>query len=162
GLRLAPKGTTYGNREPRGDAPVAIEELMHIVQRLREHGPRSGTAADAVRALRPRPAVAEALLARIEISCAYRADDLNVSELTSATSHLGDFETHSVVGGNQRLAEALASELQEPVALNTPVKRIHWGNGVIVHTAGGALEADAAVIAVPARVLQEIEFEPAL
>jgi len=163
GLELAPKGMTYGDREPRGAGPVTTAELLEAVDRLRAAGPQAGSATDALRSLDLRPAVAEALLARAEISCTYRGDDLDPAELTAATSHIGDFATHTVVGGNQRFAVALAAALREPVALGTPATGVRWGDdGVTVRTAGGGLDADAAVVAVPARVQADIDFDPPL
>ena len=159
-LRLARKGMTYGNREPRGAAPVTTAELMAAVESLRAARP-SGSAAAAVRALGVGPAVAEALLARAEVSCTYRADDLDAGELLAVATHLGDFDTHTVVGGNQRFARALAADL--PVSLEAPVTRIAWhADGVTVATPDGTADADAAVVAVPARVMEDIAFDPPL
>ena len=160
GLELARKGMTYGNREPRGEETVTTAELVAAVESLGAAQP-SGSAAATVPALGLRPAVAEALLARAEISCTYRADDLDVSELRAATIHVGDFDTHTVVGGNQRFAHAFASGLH--VSLEAPVTRIAWhAGGVTVATPDGTADADAAVVAVPARVFEDIAFDPPL
>lgn len=155
GLPLAVKGTTYGNREPRGGEPVTTAELAAAIETLR---PR-GTVADALRGLPS--AVAAALRARAEISCTYRADDLDAAELEATTSHLGDFDTHTVVGGNMRVATALAAALD--VRRGEPVAAVaQAGDGVALRTARDELRVDAAVVAVPARVIDRIAFEPRL
>ena len=65
------------------------------------------------------------------------------------------------MGGNQRFARELASGLH--VSLEAPVTRIAWhAGGVTVATPDGTTDADAAVVAVPARVLEDIAFDPPL
>jgi monoamine oxidase len=163
GLELRPKGMRYGSREPRGGEPTSVAELIDAVESLRGGLSPSVSVAEALRVHAVRPAVAEALRSRIEISCTYTAEDLGASELTAATSHFGDFETHTVHGGNMRLAECLAAALERPVHLGAPVMRVvRTDAGVRIGTPGGEVTADAAVVAVPARVMEDIAFEPPL
>lgn len=68
-----------------------------------------------------------------------------------------------IVGGYRKLLSALAEGLD--LRLKSPVTRIRWqGEGVEVTHAGGTLCADAAIVTVPAAVLQEgrPHFEPPL
>ena len=58
---------------------------------------------------------------------------------------------------------ALAASLGSAVRLSSPVERVRWSDtGVRVRAAGAELEADACVVAVPARVTASIRFEPGL
>jgi monoamine oxidase len=63
--------------------------------------------------------------------------------------------------GWSALAEALAGTPGVDVRLNTVVTRIVQDDaGVSVHTARGDVRASAAVVAVPANVLPDLDFEP--
>jgi monoamine oxidase len=162
GLGLRAKGVRYGAREPRGGEPTSAEELREAVARLAEGVvDEDVSVTEALRAGGVRPAVAEALRSRVEISCGHPADDLSVTELIYAG--FDDSDTHTIVGGNMRLAECLAASLERPVNLRVPVKRVtQTSAGVVVGAEGGEMSADAAVVAVPARVMEDIVFEPAL
>jgi monoamine oxidase len=151
GLPLYEKGTLYGDREPRPAVPR--DDLLAGIARLGEaHG---SSIADALDRLGLPPAVREAIAARIEISTAYTIDDQPASVLAVSGAAFGGFASHGIVGGNQRLAKALARSLD--VRLESPVARIAWSDaGVSVHE----LEGDACVVAVPATIA--IEFDPPL
>jgi monoamine oxidase len=152
-LPLYEKGTLYGDREPR--PPVRREALLEAIARLRDA--HEGTVASALEGLRLPPAVRDALTARVEISTAYPASDQAASVLADSGTAFGDFPSHGIAGGNQRLATELARDLR--VNLNTAVQRVMWAeHGVRVHDA----EFDACVIAVPASVMDSIEFDPPL
>ncbi|HET6867649.1 MAG TPA: NAD(P)/FAD-dependent oxidoreductase [Solirubrobacteraceae bacterium] len=162
GLALVRKGTLYGNREPRGDPPVSSAQVLAAVGRLGSR-PRSGALTDVLRGAELEPGVAEAIQARFEVSCAYPADDLDAAVLTEGAGAFGDFDTWTVEGGNDRIARELALGLGDAVHLSTPVSRVRWRNGEVRVTAGGAEKlADAAVIAVPASVMDRIEYDPEL
>ena len=98
------------------------------------------------------------------MSCADGADDLDASVLTEAAGAFGDFDTWTVEGGNDRIARSIALGLGDAVRLSAPVSRVAWGDGSVrVRLAGGEETiADAAVIAVPASVLDSISFDPPL
>lgn len=164
GLRLVRKGTLYGYREPRGGEPVSPAQLADAVQRIRLSPPSgAGTVIDALGQLELDRGVGEALRARLEISCGHPADDLDASALTDGAGSFGEFDTHSVLGGNGRLADALAAALEGTVALRSPVQRVSWaGPQVRVRAAGQETTADSIVIAVPASVIDRIEFDPPL
>lgn len=163
GLTLVRKGTLYGNREPRGGRPVSRAEVLSAVKRLgsERHG---GTLADTLaRDGRLDPGVAEVIRARLEVSCAYPATDLDASVLSEGAGAFGDFDTFTVAGGNDRIAREMASRLGDAVRLSAPVSGVAWRDGGVSVIAGGLeVVADAAVIAVPASVLGAIKFDPPL
>jgi monoamine oxidase len=162
GLGLWDKGMRYGRREPRGGDPVSADELSEAAEVAgRELGgaPPAQTARAFLDGLRVAPGAREALLARVEISSANSADEVAARDL-DGIAHVDAEPAPSIADGNQSLPLALARELGHAVRLRTPVERITWGaDGVRV---GADLEADACVVAVPASVLDRIEFEPAL
>ncbi len=97
------------------------------------------------------------------ISNGHPVDDLDASVVEESASTFGDFENHTLAGGNMRLADALADELGDALHLSSPVRRIRWSDaGVSVATDDAELDADAAVIAIPTAPLGEIEFDPPL
>jgi monoamine oxidase len=106
----------------------------------------------------------EALLrTRVSISNGHPVDDLEASVLDEGASTFGDFDNHTLEGGNMRLAEALAAELGEAVHLSSPVRRVRWSEDAVnVATADSEIEVDSVVIAIPTRPLAEIEFDPPL
>ena len=151
GLELFEKGTLYGDREPR--PPVPRTELLAGIARLADA--RDGTIASALDDLELSAEVREALLARLEISTGYRGDDQPASVLAAGAASFGDFPSHGIVGGNQRVALELAKNLH--VELNAPVRRIEWNDhGVRIHDR----DFDGCVVAVPAHV--QLEFDPPL
>jgi monoamine oxidase len=153
GLRLYEKGTLYGNREPRGGLPVTREQVAAAIASVAPDSSISlPEALDGVD-----EAAREAILARVEVSTAYPADDQPGSILAESGTAFGDFPSHGIEGGNQRLAIEMARGLT--VRLSSPVAKIAWTEtGVTVH----AVEADACVVAVPVTVLRRIEFDPPL
>lgn len=68
-----------------------------------------------------------------------------------------------IAGGSQRLAEALAGRLREPVLLQSCVRAIEATSGgvsVLTHETG--FQTDAVVVAVPLPALRRIAFQPEL
>ncbi len=166
GLQLVRKGTMYGDREPRGGDPVTREQVRDAVAQITSEPSRSEgarTLADALATYRLDPAVAEAIRARIEVSCAYPADDLAGSVLREGAAAFGGFDSYTIEGGNDRIARELVAALGDRIRLMSPVRRIAWGEGEVRARAGAHVAiADAAVIAVPASLLGSITFEPSL
>jgi monoamine oxidase len=163
-MPLVRKGTLYGNREPRGGEPVTGEQVTAAMEEVAALPELEGeTVYGALTRARLESGVADAIAARLEVSCAYAADDLDASVLREGAGAFGDFDTHSFVGGNQRLARRLAGELDEPVRLSSPVRSIRWSRREMnVCTETAEASADAAVVAVPASVVDQIEFKPSL
>ncbi len=166
GLAVYEKGTTYGDREPRGGIGVTRSELLAAFATVRAavaDGVLVGSVTDVLDALDLHPGAREAILARVEVSTAYPAEDQAADVLAESATILGDFATHSVAGGNQSIATGLAAGLGTAVHLDAPVERVAWSAGAVRVTAGGVeVAADRAVIAVPASVFDRIAFDPPL
>jgi monoamine oxidase len=184
GLELVPTGMAYGDREPRGGLGVDRATLRAELDRLprllaaprrpaagREAGgeapgPPTGRAdgrsvAAVLAALPLHPGAREAIAARLQVSAALPVDQLAAGVLDHAGSTFSTRESLRVGGGNQGIALRLAARLPGAVHLGVPVQALAWSHdGVRVTTPGGVLEADAAVLAVPASVTGRIRFEP--
>ena len=166
GLRLVRKGTRYGYREPRGGSrAVSAADVAAAMARI-SAGPRlpaGVTAAKALAGYKLDPGVREVIVARLEVSCAYGFDGLDAGVLFEGAAASGDFDSHTVAGGNDRIARGLAAGLDRPVCLSMPVSSVAWReNEVRVHARGREWIADGAVVAVPASVLGSIRFDPGL
>jgi monoamine oxidase len=163
-LRLVRKGTLYGNREPRGGEQVSSEQLAAAMEQLAALPEIAGeNVYGALSRAGCGSGVADAIAARLEVSCAYGADDLDASVLREGAGAFGDFHTHTVRGGNDRIARRLAEPLGEAVHLSSPVRWVRWTQREMkVHTDDSEARADAVVVAVPASVVEEIKFDPPL
>lgn len=180
-LRLFEKGTLYGAREPRGTrvSPGQLEAALATIRVAAAAGRLRGTVTSALDELPMHAGAREVIRSRIEVSSAYPADDQEASVLVETGTGFGRFATHTVVGGNQSIARALAERLGSAVRLSTPVRRIAWtddaGPGadeagaathataaVLVGTDDTEVPADALVLAVPASVTEAISFDPPL
>jgi monoamine oxidase len=164
GLELVRKGTLYGNREPRGGERVSRDDVTAAMHELGALSEIEGeTVKGALARARVNSGVADAIAARLEVSCAHSADDLDASVLREGAGAFGDFDTHTVRGGNDRTARVLAEQLGDAVRLSSPVDAIRWSDGrVAVRSGDTETAADAAVIAVPASVIDRIAFDPPL
>jgi monoamine oxidase len=165
GLTLVRKGTLYGDRESRGGEYVSSAEMVAALARVASQAARGEreTASAALSHAMVRPAVAEAILARVEVSCAHSAEDLDQSVLWSAAAAFGDFDSYTIEGGNGKLTDALAARLGNGVHLGTPVTRVIWAaSQVRVHAGEFDAAADAAILAMPPTVIGSIEFDPPL
>jgi monoamine oxidase len=162
GLGLWGKGMHYGWRDPRGGGGTTHEELAAAVaeaERALEAGDgRNQSARDFLAALDIPPGAREAILARVEISCANTADRVAAADL-GGVAHIDREPSPSIAGGNQRLPLALAEELGGMVRLSSPVHALTWGEEGV---RAGEVDADVAVVAVPASVLDRIAFDPPL
>lgn len=155
GLALYEKGTLYGDREPRGGPRVTRDELLAAAAALLDPG--AGSIADALERLVPSEGARAAIAARLAVSSGYELDDQDAAALAEGAAGFGDFPSHGVAGGNDRIALALAERLE--VRLSTAVERIEWSSAGI-DAAGVA--ADACIVAVPAPAALAIEFDPPL
>jgi monoamine oxidase len=163
-LRLVRKGTLYGNREPRGGESVTRDEIAAAMEQLSALPEVQGeTVYGALSRAGCASGVADAIAARLEVSCAYGADDLDASVLRDGAGAFGDFPSHTVQGGNDRIARRLAAALGDNVHLSSPVRSIRWTQREMqVSTDDAEANADAVVVAVPASVVEEIKFDPPL
>jgi monoamine oxidase len=164
GIGLAPTTMSYYWREPRQGPDVSRPALADAAAILR----RAAATASPGTSLRSLVEAAGAdgdalavLVARLELT-----DGLSAGELAAGTAldPVVDVDTRGswrVDGGNQRIAEALASELATPVRLGTEVLGVdHRDDVVRVATTGGVVEADAAVVALPLAVVRRLPFDP--
>jgi monoamine oxidase len=158
GLSLADTGMSYYVREPRGVDGVTVDDMRAAARKLGSTPP-GASVRSSVEALGLEPPLAEAVMARVEISCAHQADVLSAEVL----DHLASFEplpSHRVSGGNQGIAIGLAAELGERVRLGTPARTIQsHDDGVTVRTDAGDIEADRVVVAVPVTLLGDLGLD---
>jgi monoamine oxidase len=164
GIPLVLKGTPYGRRVPVGEEAVSQAALEAAFEALAGGaGGAASSAGDAIARLDLEPPVSALIRTRVAISNGHPPDDLAASVLDEGASTFGDFENHTLEGGNMRLAEALAGELGAAVHLSSPVRRVRWSQGAAnLATDGAEIEADAIVVAIPTAPLAEIEFDPPL
>jgi len=155
GLELYEKGTLYGDREPRDGPPVTRDELLAADVALR--CAEGGSIAEALERLVPSEGARAAIAARLAVSSAYELEDQDASALAEGAVRFGDFPSHGVSGGNDRIALGLAERVS--VKTSTPVSSIAWSDaGVVVD----GVAADACVIATPAPHTLELEWDPPL
>jgi monoamine oxidase len=164
GIPLVLKGTPYGRRKPVGEEAVsqtALEDAFDsIAAGATAHAASAGEAIDSLELDAP---LSTLIKTRIAISNGHPPDDLEASVLDEGASTFGDFDNHTLEGGNMRLAEALSAELGDAVHLSSPVRRVRWSGGAVkVATDNAEIEVDAAVVAIPTAPLAEIEFDPPL
>jgi monoamine oxidase len=159
-LRLFKKGTLYGAREPRGGERASLPEVEAAAGSLRALSPQ-GSVAEALAASGLPSGVREAIQARLEISSAHPASDLDAAVLAETGAGFGSFDTYGIEGGNSRLATVLATHLA--VRLGSPVEAVAWTEeSVRLQGSGFEFDADRAVLAAPATALQRIRFDPPL
>lgn len=161
GLELFEKGTLYGDREPRDGPPVTRKELEAAAWALREPG--NGSIADALDRLVPSEGARAAVAARLAVSSGYELDDQDASALAEGAAGFGDFPSHGIVGGNDRIALGLAERLGGSLRTSTAVTRVVWSaEGVVVRAGRDEVTAGACVIATPAPHALELEWDPPL
>ena len=156
-------GTGGGSR---GGVELSAEDLEAAARVVDEALAAGAGRGESVRGLLDRlaldPVAKEAIIARAEVSAASPADLVPARDL-AGIAHVDDEPCPSIAGGNQRLPEALAEPLGSSIRLDTPVRSVSWTEeGVRVQVDDGELEADRCVIAVPATVIDELDFDPPL
>ena len=161
GLRLVDTGMSYYVREPRGAGDVAVADLRAAGAALAAAPREAGdSVTDLLARLEVRPAVAEAVRARVEVSCAWPADDL-VASVVDHVASFADLPSHRVEGGNQSLATRMAALLGPRVRLGVAVRMVgHSARGVLLETTAGTDLVDAVVLAVPLPVLRDLDVTP--
>jgi monoamine oxidase len=168
GLGLWDKGVRYGRRQARGGPAVGDQELSEALALLEdtlatEPGATQRPAAALLAELAITEGAREYILCRAEISSASSAETVPAGNLLGV-AHVDDLPSPSIAGGNQELARALAERIgDERILFDSPVRRIVVAaDGVRVRSAAGEIGGDGVVVAVPASVLSEIEFDPGL
>jgi monoamine oxidase len=163
GLALVDTGMSYYVREPRGTGDVTVAD-MRVAAAALAAAPRApgASVASLLADLDVRSEVAEAVRSRIEVSCAWSADDL-AADVVDHVASFADLPSHRVAGGNQSLALAMAEQLGARVRLQVVVREVgHSPKGVLLETSRGTDLFDAVVITVPLPVLCELEITPPL
>ena len=159
GLELADTGMSYYVREPRGvDAGAAELQDAGLAVARAAAGADGRSVRDLVDDMELTPDLAEAVIARVEISSAQGAEALH----TSVLDHVGVFEplpSHRIACGNQGLAHAMAERLGDRVRLGTPVRAIDDG---LVRTDADDVTADHVVLTLPLPLIRDLPITPAL
>jgi monoamine oxidase len=165
GIALADTGMSYYVREPRGAPGVDAAALGTAGRRVAQaaHGTGAPAVSDVIAAAGLPQGLAEAVRARVEISCGLEAERLRPAVL----EHVASFEplpSHRLAGGNQGLARAMADELgRARTRLATPVRALHCSDGPVRVIADGCeLEADRIVVALPLPLLRDLPIDPPL
>jgi monoamine oxidase len=162
GLALADTGMSYYVREPVGVPGVTAADMAEAARALAEAHDDHATSVAHLLDRIPDRSVAEAIRARIEVSCAWSADDLAASVI----DHVASFEalsSHRVAGGNQRLATAMADLLGDRVRLSSAVRVVeHSEQGVLLTGSFRTELHDAVIVTVPLPVLRGLEITPPL
>jgi monoamine oxidase len=164
GIPLVLKGTPYGRRVPVGAEAVSQADLEDAFGRIAAAGGADrASAAEVIGGLGLDSRLESLIRTRVAISNGHPAEDLDASVLDEGASTFGDFDNHTLEGGNMRLAKALAAELGPAVHLSEPVRRVRWSDqGAGIATDRGEIHVDAVVVAIPTAPLAEIEFDPPL
>ena len=168
GVELAVAGVDYLRREaPSGATLEEQDEALEIAQKERERLSDSEARGLSLGAFVDTLPVSErqraTLRARIQGSVSAELDGvtLRITEAERAF-HGGAAEYRRAAEGNQGIAEAIASELPD-LRLSHVVKEVDDdGEAVRVAGDGFAVDARAAVVAVPATIARALAFRPAL
>lgn len=161
GLPLAPHGVRFHRRRVAGDVPT-LADLERTLAAVAERIPDEDTTVEAAFAAGIGEGYAgDPTFLRIATSTAGKPGT------ASARVHLARAEgarldaAARVVGGNQRIAAALAAALGDRVRLTTPVTGVAIDDGhAILSTERESLVVGRAVIAVPLSLLDDLAWEP--
>ncbi len=86
----------------------------------------------------------------------------SADNLESLISTEGGAQQSRVVGGSQRIALAMADELGDVVVLSDPVRRIAYGDDLIVSGESTTIRASRAIVAMSPALAGRLVYEPAL
>ena len=118
GLTLVRKGTLYGDREPRGGEPVSRAQVVAAIDQIRPRCRPSRARMFMARSRAPVSAAAWRTRSRRGWRSAATAPMTWTSVVRDGAGSFGDFDTHTVQGGNDRIAGALAESLGDAVRLS--------------------------------------------
>jgi monoamine oxidase len=161
GLRLAPMGMSFGDREPRGGIGTSRADLGRACQLVSEAVAGGGLEGVTLSGLLDRlpldPGARELIACRVSVSYAHPADRIAASAVRDVLHAFDPTEARRVAQGNQAIATRLAEGMD--VRRSARVGTVRCGDaGVVVD----GVEADGCVMAVPAHAVPAISFEPAL
>ena len=173
GLDLAPTGVDYRRREARGRLAASLEQQEEAlaagrrgIDALAADALAAGTLGPFIRDLPVDDAARATLVARLQGTCARDLDEIALRVAGRGTFSGGSGRYVRVATGNQEVATRIAERLPD-------VRLGHVGHEIkqeedAVTIAGESpagpfrVEADAAVVAVPAPLLAELRFAPEL
>jgi monoamine oxidase len=175
GIRLLPAGIAYRRREARGPMGASLreqDEALAVFAAARSTMSDRAAAATSLGAfvdgLALRAPQRATLRARLQGTFGADLDNVALRAADRYGSADGGAESDlRAEGGNQRIAEAVASRLRD-LRLGHMVMQIDYSppGPVVVRGMSGArpftVEADAAVLAVPAPLVPDIDFTPEL
>jgi len=162
---------SYYAREPRGGEPTSLAEMAAAGPALvaaASAAPAAASVTDVLATLDVSAGTRAAIASRASVSSAWPAEDLSAAALADFVGGFEPRPTHRVAGGNQLVATGLADRAVREGAklrLSTPVLAIEHGvadGPLTVRVAGGELIGDVVVVTVPAAVVQQITYVPAL
>jgi monoamine oxidase len=167
GLSLAPAGTSFAIREPRGGIGTTKKEMLEAIEVAKDllarepsrllHQSAAQVLADANISAGAR----EAIASRVQMTMAQEVERVSAYGLV----HIGlsNAEGLRVAGGNQGIALRLGERLGKKIKLDHPVDRISWSHSnVSVRSKGETFDFETCIITVPASVMSQIDFDPAL
>jgi predicted NAD/FAD-dependent oxidoreductase len=161
GLRLAPMGTSFSRREPRGGigaGGAALDQGVSAVAAAVAAGDGSGrTVSELLAALPLADGVRELIACRIEVTYAHPAERIAAEAVRDAGHLFAPDQGRRIDGGNGQLAERLCCGR---LLTSTPARSVAAAGGRLL--VNGELEADAVVVAVPAPAARSIAFDPPL
>ena len=162
-LQLADMGMSYYERRPVSTPPTTHEAMAQVAALFAAAAgsARAGTSiADVVARLDVDPAAAAAFVSRIAVTSGVDPHTLATVGADDVTAAFERKPSWRVSGGNQQLAEGLASRLAGAVHLGVPVHAVHQDDsGVRVVADGADVTGDAAVLTVPLAVLRELPVD---
>jgi monoamine oxidase len=162
GLELAPMGMSFTRRDPRGgigvDAATLDAALAALVGAVEAGAGEGLTVAELLERVPMDAGARELIGCRIQVSYAHPVSLLAAGAVRHVGELFDDVEARRVAGGNQQVAERLATGLR--VELGTPAVRVaQVEDGLCVND---DLDVDAVVVAVPAPATDGIAFDPPL
>jgi len=173
GLQLAPAGVDYRRREARGRLAASLElqeETLaagrRAIDALDAGALAGGTLGPFIRGLPVDDAARATLVARLQGTCARDLDDIALRVAARGTFSGGSGRYVRVASGNQDVATRIAERLPD-VRLRHVGREVRRNGGTVTiegesTTGPFRLDADAAVVAVPAPLLAELRFAPEL
>lgn len=173
GLDLAPTGVDYRRREARGELAAGLDEQeetlaagRRAVEALDADALAAGTLGPFIRGLPVGEAARATLAARLQGTCARDLDLVALRVAERGTFSGGSGRYLRVAAGNQEIATRIAARLPDIRLRHVGRRVLEEDGGVRIEgeSPGGPfrVDADAAVVAVPAPLLAELDFTPEL
>ena len=161
GLPLAPHGVRFQRRRVAGDVPT-VDDLERTVAAVAAGIPDEDSPLDAAFATGLGEGYAgDPTYLRIATSAAGDPGTASAREYVARARGARLDASARVVGGNQRIAAALAAALGDRVRLRTPVTGVAIDDGhAVLSTERESLVVGRAVIAVPLSLLDDLAWEP--